>query len=169
MTEYQMLREFAKQLGWPSLRRHTKRFPKERGAPSKILWYDVGDVEDVNLMVNPAVRGRGPIARVYALRYRICTEWLELRRRGDRIRLREHDRSRVHPLAFSNFSTLEGRRAFRRDYPEFAGRCWSEVTGITAAIKRKIARLVEKEDELRAARKRKTTSRSSRSSARFRS
>ena len=118
------IEEFAEALGWSALEVHDHYyddFVDGEIIKRDIRYYSSGSLDDIWFQVNERPKYA---AAVYALRYRICTGW-----------------HRVYPyhspyqqaqelapiLSFSRFSTLEGRRAFRQQFPEFASYSWTRV------------------------------------------
>jgi hypothetical protein len=122
------LRRLAESLGWKRLRKFQFNVPDEVPTEYRIVTYYVSDGKDVDLsrtfmQINESPIGRKDqyLACVYAIPYRLCSGWHFFRLPRGRTATKECVEKLAVWLARSNFSSLDGRRAYRAAHPETTG------------------------------------------------
>lgn len=120
------LNRFAKDLGWPPLKRL-----QHREQDKVITWYVTGVNDgrrlDCFLQINacPIGQKKQYSAAVYAPRYRLCSGWHTFKVAAD---TSNRTAARLATwLAATHFSSAAGRRAYRIAHPETIGYSWTRI------------------------------------------
>jgi hypothetical protein len=123
---HEKLGKLASLLGWPRLTRWQHRIREGVGDHSEqvVVWYDGGSVDDVLYQINLAP---WPHAGVYAVRYRLCTGWHRVRSLKNSAMVKAEAMRLEEWLHARWFTTVEGRRAFRRLHPDASGWSWRRI------------------------------------------
>lgn len=131
------LEKWIRLLGWRCRLRMYQHVVENDAPPTLrgkvITWYEAGKANcgrtDCFLQINEHPLGQviSYNACVYAVRYRICTGWHEFRLYStDEGLRREAERLRKW-LDWKWFSSLDGRRTFRKSHPECVGYGWKRI------------------------------------------
>jgi len=121
------LKQFAAILGWGDLRacRHVVLPGNDRVAGGTVIeWCESGSLDGIYFQINVLPSWR---ASVYAIRYRICTGWHEFELNSKGSAMLEQAMRLDSWINKRWFSSLDGRREFRRLHPACAGYSWRRI------------------------------------------
>jgi hypothetical protein len=132
------LQEWVRLLGWRSRLRLQQHRITERDAPVElqgkvITWYEAGVANGTRLdcfvQINESPQGQTLTytGAVFAIRYRICTDWHKFRLFNNHDDLDREAARLTKWLAWDWFASPEKRRVFREAHPEYAGHSWRTI------------------------------------------
>jgi hypothetical protein len=134
-----LLRRFARELGWSKLKEYQGLATYDASAKKKphlITWYESGQAKgsatDFFLQINecPIGQTKNYCAAVYAIRYRICTPWRDFKLFRSETRIvNEAERLREW-LQRDWFETPGKRKQFRALHPECVGYSWKQIRAV---------------------------------------
>lgn len=133
-----LLRRFARNLGWSSLKQynHLAKDDPIAKKPYLITWYEsgqfIGARSDLFLLINESPCGQTKYYRaaVYAIRYRICTPWCDFTLfRSEARFIAEAERLREW-LQRDRFEAPARRKRFRLLHPECVGYSWRQISSL---------------------------------------